>query len=330
MGYQINYGNQAFVVPGAVADHFLRLANAAQLRVLLYLLRHADTEQSPAQAAAFLRIDEELAEEAFTFWMQAGVLTGDVPQLSVPLTPAAPEAVAVPEKAPAASVQRSSREIKLDPSEIATMLEGSQELKDLFALSEKMLGRPLNHMEQRSLLWLHSYLNIRSEVILTLLGYCISIEKYSISYAEAIAIRWEQEGIVTLELAEAEIQRLKKEHTYTEQLCRMFEMKRRPTPKQKEYMDAWQQAGYSMELLQLAYEITVENIEKLNFKYMNTILTDWAGQGVTSAEQAKQLRAAPKTTTSRRKKQNAPPTDQEIEAMNAYLSVANRLKEDDT
>lgn len=330
MGYQVNYGNQAFVVPGAVADHFLRLANETQLRVLLYLLRHAETEISPAQAAAFLRIDEELAEEAFIFWMQANVLTGDVPQLSVPVMPAVPEAVPAPEKVPAATVQRSSREVKLDPSEIAAMLDASQELKDLFALSEKMMGRPLNHMEQRSLLWLHSYLNIRSEVILTLLGYCISIGKYSISYAEAIAIRWEHEGIVTLELAEAEIQRLKKEYTYTEQLCKMFEMKRRPTPKQKEFMDAWQQAGYPMELLQLAYEITVENIEKLNFKYMNTILADWAGQGITSAEQAKQLRAAPKSATSRRKKQDAPLTEKEVEEMNAYLSLVNNFEEDDT
>ena len=82
-----------------------------------------------------------------------------------------------------------------------------------------------------------------------------------------------------------------------------------------------------MELLQYAYEITIENIEKLNFKYMNSILEGWAQQGAATPEQAKQLRSASPGKTSRRKKLDAPPTDKEIEAMNAYLSVANRFKE---
>lgn len=327
MGYQIRFGTSAFAVPGVVADHYLRLANAVQLRVLLYVLRHADAEVTPAQAAAFLKMDEEQAEEAFQFWEQADVLdSGRV----LPVLPEAAEVqeapVSVPDAAPMAAVQRSSKDIKLDPSEIAAMLEDSQELKDLFALSEKMLGRPLHHMEHRSLIWLHSYLNIRSEVILTLLGYCISIEKYSLSYAEAIAIEWERQGIVTLEQAETEIQRLKREHTYIEQLCRMFEMKRKPTTQQRAYMDAWQAAGYSMELMQYAYEITIENIEKLNFKYLDKVLKGWTEQGIANPEQARLQQGG---GTFRRKQADTGPTEEEIEMMNAYLSVANRFKEDD-
>ncbi|MDE5563805.1 MAG: DnaD domain protein, partial [Oscillospiraceae bacterium] len=321
--------------PGVVADYFLRLANEVQLKILLYLLRSSDTQLSTAQIAAFLKIEEEQVDEALQFWAQANVLELDGAVQSfpfaVPTTPVQPE-IAVPSaqvSEQTAAVQRSSRDIKLDPSEIAAMLDDSQELRDLFALSEKMMGRPLNHMEHRSLLWIHTYLNIRSEVILTLLGYCISIEKYSISYVESIAIRWESEGILTLVQAEAEIQRMKKEHTYIDALQKMFEMKRKPTTQQRVYIDAWQTAGYSMELLQYAYEITIENIEKLNFKYMNMILEGWAQQGATTLEQAKALRMATVSKSSRKRKQPEPLTSQEVEEMNDYLSLVNRFKEDE-
>lgn len=333
MGYHVNFGTHAFAVPGVVADHFLRLANEVQLKVLLYLLRNDDIQLATAQAAAFLKMEEEQVEEALQFWAQANVLELDGTVQSfpfvVPTTPAQTTApsVSIPEQP--ATVQHSSRDIKLDPTEIAAMLEESQELRDLFALSEKMMGRPLNHMEHRSLLWIHTYLNIRSEVILTLLGYCISIEKYSISYVESIAIRWESEGILTLVQAETEIQRMKKEHTYIDALQKMFEMKRKPTTQQKVYIDAWQNAGYSMELLQYAYEITIENIEKLNFKYMNTILEGWVQQGATTLEQAKALRTSSISKPNRKRKQPEPLTNQEVEEMNDYLSLVNRFKEDE-
>ena len=43
MGYHIDLGqwNSIFAVPCAVADRHLKLASEAQLKVLLYLLRHA-------------------------------------------------------------------------------------------------------------------------------------------------------------------------------------------------------------------------------------------------------------------------------------------------
>lgn len=328
--YRIRFGGSAFAVPGVVADQYLRLANAVQLKVLLCVLRHADAGLSPAQAAALLGIEEELAEEAFTFWMQVNVLETTEPQqhpiMTLPLPPGQKPVAPVP---PTASVQRSSREVKLDPSEMADMLGKTPTLKDLFFHAEKEIGRVLNHMEQRSLVWMFSYLNLPGEVILMLLSYCVSIEKYSISYVEAIAISWVDKGIITLELAEEETERLRQSHTYTGQLCRMLEMKRKPTSKQMEFMDKWRNAGYSMELLHCAYEITVENTEKLNFPYMDKILESWAGEGITTPEQARERRSASSVKKNGKRRQEAPLTEREIEEMNAYLSLSNNFKKED-
>lgn len=326
MDYQINFGSRVFAVPAAVADHFLKLASETQLKVLLYLLRHADEPCTLSGIAAYFRISEEQAEEAVQFWLQADILSdghgASAPQSfafadPVPEKPASEEQI--PPAAPAASVQRSSKDIKLDPSEIAHALEQSGELHDLFTCAEQIFGRFLNHMEQRSLLWMHSYLGVRSDVLLTLLGYCVSIEKVSMSYAESIAIRWMDADIVTLEQAEAEIRRLTEERTFTSKIQRMFEMTRRPTTNQKSYIDLWQKAGYSMELIRCAYEITVESINKVNFKYINTILENWAAEGITTEEAARSARKSPPDNNSA----GASPAE-----MDEYLSVVNRFRKE--
>lgn len=352
MGFQVNFGNAAFAVPGAVVDHFIRLAGEKELKVLLCVLRRPEENFTADSIAAYLHIDTEAAQEALDFWVQADVLRrGEsapaagfhfgVPASS-PVQEAAPAALpAAPVPATAAaetptldispvSSQRSSREIKLDPSEIAAAVEGSQELSDLFALAEKTLGKPLNHMEQRSLIWMCQYLNMPGSIILMLLEYCVSIGKYSISYAESIAIRWQAEGITKLEDVESVLQQMAREHGFVSELRRRFEMKRSPTSKQKAFIDLWQKAGYSMELIQYAYEITVENIEKLDFKYINTILESWAVNGVKDVAAAQALREQPKENRAKKSARQEPMSQHEVDEMNDYLSVVNRFKEDET
>lgn len=330
MEYQMNFGcwGSVFAVPSAVVDHFIKLASETQLKVLLFLLRGGSQNISSAQIAEYFRISEEQAEDAVQFWVQANILqppreSSALQQFDFmqPTTPPPAQNTPQVQAEPKIQSQRSSKEIKLDPTEIAHSLEQSQELKDLFLCAEKLFGRFLNHMEQRSLLWIHSYLGMRSEVLLTLLGYCVSINKVSMSYAESIAISWMEQDITTLQLAEAEIKQLTDAHSYLSNIRKMFEMQHSPTSQQKKYIESWSTAGYSMDLIQCAYEITIESIEKLNFKYINTILEKWAAQGITTPEQA---RAQRRSGTSA----SAKPTAQETAELDEYLSVVNRFRKE--
>ena len=336
MGFQINYGGFAFAVPGDVVDHYIRLADGDKLKVLLFILRHAAENVTADAAAEYLHITAEQAEEAVQFWEQAGVLGQGAAQQGsafafAPVIPAVQETPAAPAPVTDSPVgtQRSSKECKLDPSEISAELERSKDLAELFVLAEKTVGHTLNHMEQRSLLWMNQYLNIPGEIILMLLNYCVSVDKYSISYAEAIAVRWLEQGILTLEHAEAEIQRMTADHTFAGEIRKLFELKRSPTTKQKTYIERWQKAAYPMELIQFAYEISVENIEKADFKYINTILTSWADNGVRTLADAVKLREQPRPGAMKTGSPK-PVTQEEQDKMNKYLSLVNRFKEDDT
>ena len=335
MEYAINYGGFAFAVPGDVVDHYLRLAGEKELKILLFLLRHASANVTAAHAAEFLRIPEEQAAEALEFWEQAGILRKGS-TLSTGFSFSAPAATAPADEPPPKpkqdsyiGSQRSSSEIKLDPSEIAAEIEKDTELRDLFMLTEKALGRPLNHTEHRCLLWLHQYLNIPCAIILMLIQYCIRNNIYKISYAESIAIRWQADGILTIEDAETELKRMERDHTFTGEIRKLFEMHRKPTTSQQAFIDQWQQIGYPMEMIQLAYEKNIENKESLSFPYINKLLVDWWEKGARDAESAKKIKPDSKTYSQRRKKDSSTPiSQQEQEEMDAYLSLVNRFEED--
>lgn len=294
-----------FAVPTAVVDHFLKLASPDAIKVLLYVLRHSGTVFSAHEIAAALSVQESTVEEAFLFWEQANVFdtmaesASAVQKLSPqPAAPAAPvqSTSVVQPKEPAAPVfaPKSSTNYLLRPSELAARVDQDADVRMLFELAEQMLGHPLKSTEQRSLLWMHDYLGLEADVILMLLGYCNTIGKPHVRYVEAIAIRWNEEGITTLSQAQDEVQRMTERQGFTHAVMRAFDMKRKPVTKQQEFIDSWKQRGYSIELITYAYEKTILAIDKLSFAYINTILESWEAAGITdraSAERAGQATA---------------------------------------
>lgn len=285
MEYQINCGawGQLFAVPNCVADHFLKLASPDALRVLLYALRHGNEQMSGKEIADAVGCTEDAVEEAFCFWKQANVLgsTGaqPVPAQSKPPAPQSQPQPVSPAPEPKAFAQRSSAGFAPTPSELAGRIEAEQAVRDLFGMAENLYRRLLTPTEQRSLLWMRDYLGLDADVILMLLGYCISVDKAHVRYTESVAVSWLEQGITTFDAAQSEVARLTAQQTFTAQIMRAFDMKRRPTPKQQTCIDLWQQKGYAMELITYAYEKTIESIEKLSFSYIAKILENWEAAG---------------------------------------------------
>lgn len=303
MDFQLHCGawNQMFPVPNAVADHFLKLASPSALRVLLYLLRHSNEPLTDDIIGEALSISREQVEEAFLFWEQANILersgTAKSPaplrqSAPAPASPApAPPAVQqTAQDAPKPFAQRTSAGFLPTPSELAGRIQESQEIRTLFSMAEQQFHRMLTPTEQRSLLWMRDYLGLGPDVILMLIGYCISVEKPHVRYIETIAVSWQERGILTLSQAQEEVQALTAQRTFTADIMRVFEMKRNPTPKQQAFIDQWQTKQYSMELITCAYEATIEAIEKLNFPYIDKVLATWSGEGLTSREEVQAAR----------------------------------------
>lgn len=284
MEFKVNCGiwGNMFGVPDVVADNFLKLATGQQLKVLLYLLRSSGRICSDEEIAMNTGVTPQEAADAVLFWQQANVLSQQnisAPSVSSIMSPPQPVQVqpAQTVQPPAATIQPPKTIPKykpLSPSEIADIMKNSSDVSELFKVAESILGS-LSHTYQNMLIRMYDYLGMKVEVIAILLTYCKSIDKTNPAYIEKIASDWSENDINDMNAAQNEVQRISVSHDYTGQIMRIFEMNRRPTTKQAEFIELWRTNGYDLELIHYAYEKTVEKIDKLNFDYLNKILVSW-------------------------------------------------------
>ncbi len=331
-----------FPVPVTVADNLLKLASHDQLKVLLYLLCHAEEPLSAETVAQNCKVLPDAVEEAIAFWQDANVLSNTQELPAVRLQNTAPQqrpapvlppprdtaaTSAAPQPEPTAKLQSSSSQFPLMPSEIAARIRENQTIAEMFRGVESLAGRMLNNTEMKSMIWMHEYLGLEPDLILMLAAYCLQNDCFHVRYMEKVAIEWQERGVMTHALVEEDIRRRTESHTFTAKLMKLFEMKRQPTKLQQEFFDRWQQQGWSMEMIQLAYEKTRnQNDDKLNFKYLNGILENWLKDGVrTAADAAKQddaHYAARKKTQGNAKKPPEGSSNSSID-MDVYEKIMN-------
>ncbi len=337
---QSNGWGMMFGVPAVVVDKYIKLATPSQIKVLLYLLRHQCTVSDTSTIAQALSVNEELVEEAVLFWEQTELFTAcESTTVTAAVSMAIPAAVPSPapiksEPAPAqavAVVQRSSSEVNLTPSEIAAELQRNSGLMNLFRMAEQLTGEPLTHMHQRSLIWLHQYLSIPEDIILTVMSYCRSIDKPGVQYSEKLLSSWWNRGLCTLQQINEEIVSEQTRRSYLGFMTRTLDMKRPPTTKQKEFFFKWQALNLADELVRYAYEKTYEQTGKLSLEYMDKIMNSWAEAGYKTREEVdmndklRQSSEALKTpkAASKRKKDIIP----ESPNADAYRSLIYNLDE---
>lgn len=300
MNFNVNSGmwGMMFGVPCIVADNFLKLASEAQIKTLLYILRNNNRICTSEEIARAVGISPEQADEAVMFWEQANVLEAkDRGEVSNSLMTAPTNDIIKPAEKPEKQVKdtpavavRSSSAVKMDPSEIADVINKSAEAKSIFQFAESKLGI-LRNTEQKSFVWMFEYLGLKADVIMMLIGYCCSIDKANVGYMEKIACSWAEKGIDSLALAEAEVKRLTEKKEFVFSIMRIFGMNQRPTKSQLEYIASWQNNGYSLELIECAYERCAEQLNKLKFSYINGILEKWKADGIKTVQEVENSEA---------------------------------------
>ncbi len=292
-----------FFVPSAVAEHLLKLATHQQLKVLLYLLAHEGDVMSSEEIARHCGVQAEHVEESLVFWQQVNVLS-DTEQISaagiaamqtqessVKTTQAAAEMPIVSGEPVRSNVGTmvTSGSMTIRPSEIAERAKSDQGLAALLAAAEQYAGHPLRNTELRSLFWMHDYLGLSPDNILMLLAFCRQENLFQVRNMEQVALEWHDRGILTHEQVQQDIQRRVEARSFVGKIMKMFEMSRTPTAKQLAYIQGWQQAGDSMELIHLAYERTRESCDdKLSFAYLDKILMRWRAEGLKTPKQVEE------------------------------------------
>ena len=106
-------------------------------------------------------------------------------------------------------------------------------------------------------------------------------EKKSLRYAEKMALTLHDEGITECSVLEDRLQRIELMASSVGKIRTMFGLASRAlTSKEKSMVERWVcQMQYGEDVLRLAYETTVNAINKASIPYANTILERWYAEG---------------------------------------------------
>lgn len=297
MKYNINWNGSdgVFAVPDLAAD-CLKLSSGKAVKLLLYILKNKGSEETLAEMGKAVGITEEDAEDAISYWQQVGVILDEnaashKTTLPTAAVPKAPSLVKRFEDMSAPRTREKSSKM-ISPSEISERLESSEDIRFLFSAAETTLGKVLTYTEQRTIIWIHDYYGTAPDMLLMIMDFAVSQNKASIGFIEKIASQWHENGIVTHEQAEREILRMQNYYSLAGQVSARLELNRTLTPTEQKFIKEWSAKGINIELILYAYEKTVDNIGKVKFSYMNTILNDWHGKGIFMPTDVKKYEAS--------------------------------------
>ena len=300
MAIKINYGNGVVVLPRAAVD---KMGDAPQeyFSVLITLLSldgacaldRADAAEAVTQA---LGMDAETVSLAFEYWRGAGVISFSAKRSKLAKTELKPTG----DKSTDPSVSKTTDEKSGDvgkkrrvaelPSytteQIAELLEKRKETSLLIDECQRILGKMFNTHEVNIVLGLVDYLSLDDEYVLTLFAHCANLDKKSLHYIEKMAFSLYDSGIIaTAQLIEY-FRFLEKSEELIARVRSIFGIGSRAlSAKEKKILERWsREFNFSFDMIERAYEITVNATNSASMPYANSILESWYSKGYRTLE----------------------------------------------
>lgn len=282
------YGNDAVVLPGAVATHIER-ATKRDLRVLFALaaepLIKTDVGGAVARTARTLGITDAEVDAAIAFWRGTGVLLLEESGADTANTPivSSTAPAAAPKKRP---LQRERGLASYTTEELASVIEGIPDFSAFIGACQQTLGKIFNTAEVEIIVGMIDDLGFDEEYILLLLSHCVRMEKKSLRYAEKMALQLYDEDVTSATALEERLRRVETMATVTGKIRTMFGIAHRTlTAKEKTMIERWVCVmQYDIEVIRMAYESTVNAINDASIAYANTILERWYAEGLHTTE----------------------------------------------
>lgn len=314
MSYKIDLGQWGgiFAVPNSVVDNHIKLAGEAQLKTLLYLLRHSGEDIDDSVLSEALKISADEAANAVDFWIERGLIRSDngslTPKGSEKPIQSAPPAASLEPEPPKKRSTAPSRAQRPDPAFVARRLNEDPLLAGLLQEAQRTLKKPLSHGDTATLVMLYDTFGLPCDVIAMLMNHLAESGNANMRNIERVGIRWADEGIKTAEAAEAETERMDSSRKAWGRVSSLLGIRNvgNPTKSQTEHAYRWLVTwDFNDEMITEAYERCVNTKGEYNIRYINAILQKWYEKGIKSLDALKEAESAsvkPKTKKTQSKK----------------------------
>ena len=282
---------RVFFVPKAIVDEHLAYVTGQQLKVLLYVLRHTGEDLEVGDLAGGLAMSAADVSDALQYWLTTGVLVRDGESESAAQTPSANGPQPYRRKGESGAgktAQPAEPKQLLDVPDIvptyetvAARLVEDPELKAMFQEVQALMGKTIGYDTQAKFIMMHDTYGLPPEVILTIVDYSVKKGK-GIGYMCKVGKNWAEEGVTTLEDANEKLEKIANTDRAWAEFTGLFSKDPpKATDNRLTFVRKWRFTfGQSSELIYYAYETMVEAIDKVNFNYMDKILTRWNEEGL--------------------------------------------------
>ncbi|MBQ8213101.1 MAG: DnaD domain protein [Clostridia bacterium] len=295
-----NYGNAVLTLPASVLSN--SDATAEQFRILLWLASDLTLSKKPAQLAKLADCTQKEIKAALAFWEANGVLISDgsmVATVAKPLDKSATDHFPKPPKKP---LQRADELPKYTISELNDFLEKRENIRTLVDEAQQLLGKMFNPNDLNILIGLLDYLCLSEESILILIAYCQRIDKKSMRYVEILAHAMVAKNLTDPADLEEEIKFLETIKHFEKKVRQLFGIGNREfITKEKNFLRAWVEFGYGIDVVTKAYEMTVNATNEPSMPYANSIIERWHANGLHTLEEIERAEAEQKEKKANKK-----------------------------
>lgn len=307
------------VIPNLFIDQYMPSANGSYVKVYLYLLRcitnHSETQISISSIADRLDDTEKDIVRALFYWEKVNLLTlvrdsGDtiisikindiytantdfnhpMEEVSTAVTMSvstndktnSEESIEAADAYDFKPVKEFFEKPTYSEAQIK-QLTNHDDVKWLLNIIEIYLDRLIKPMDLQLILYLYESLGFSTELIMYLYEYCVSKNKKNPSYIEAVALSWAEDGIDTVEKAEAATALYNSNYNAVN---KAFGLNRAPGQIEKQFINKWlNKFGFTIDIIVEACNRTILMTQKPDFKYADKILENWFKKGVKELSQ---------------------------------------------
>ena len=277
-------------LPATVTAH-LAAASKTDLALLIRLAAEefpVDLKARGAEMAADIGTTREELERSLYFLRGASLIVTDaVGRVSVGVAAAAPT-----KERKLLSADTPQR---FTSGEIRRLTEENGALSSLFDVCQQAMGKLFTTDEFNIIISLHEYYGFEPDYVVLLCTHCAGKGK-NLRYTEKVAHSLYDKDIVTYAALEEYLARMDALESSEGQLRSLFGFGSRAlSAREKDFFMRWlMDLGCSYELIEYAYEITVDRTGKVKLPYISKILENWHAAGYRTPDEVKNGESAGK------------------------------------
>ncbi len=273
-------------------DELLANADEQDLRLLVALMMAADESghvREDFSIADTLGLESSQTNASLKFWRGAGVIS----TARKPKTVNADELTAQKAISGVTAAHREGaveKNMGVSPyatEELAALFERRRVSAQFIDEAQRVVGKTFNSYDTGIVAGLVDQLGFEEEAVLHILSYVTRIGKKGIRYSEKLAMSFYDDGITTAHEVSERIARIEHSNEAVHKIKQLFGMGSRELSKtERALFDKWtQKFGYDIDVIRIAYDITVDTIQKPVPKYAGTILERWYTEGLRTADE---------------------------------------------